>query len=117
MPRTNFYQSKLYDKYKRNKVAKKFYDSIAWKKCRKLVLLRDNYLCQECLSVGQVTSADMVHHIKSFEDHPELALDIDNLASLCYPCHNKEHPEKGGGEKKKQRKINVIKSKANREMV
>jgi 5-methylcytosine-specific restriction enzyme A len=114
---TNFYQSKLYDKYKRNNVAKKFYNSAAWRKCRELVLLRDNYFCQECLREGQVISADMVHHIKSFEDYPELALDIDNLVSLCYPCHNKEHPEKGGAEKKKQLRINVVKVKANRDLV
>jgi 5-methylcytosine-specific restriction endonuclease McrA len=114
---TNFYQSKLYDKYKRNKVAKKFYNSAAWKKCRGLILLRDNYLCQECLSEGQVISADMVHHIKSFDDHPEFALDMDNLISICHPCHNKEHPEKGSGKIKKQRRFNVVKVKANRDLV
>jgi 5-methylcytosine-specific restriction enzyme A len=114
---TNFYQSKLYDKYKRNNVAKKFYNSASWRKCRELVLLRDNYLCQECLRNGQVITADMVHHIKSFEDHPELALDSDNLVSICNPCHNKEHPEKGGAKGKKQLRINVVKMKVNRDLV
>ncbi|MFW5438756.1 HNH endonuclease [Paenibacillus apiarius] len=109
---------KQYDKYKRNKEAKAFYNSTAWKKCRKLALKRDHYLCQECLRNMTLTSADMVHHIRDREEYPELALVIDNLESLCNPCHNKEHPEKGGGEKKQttKRKVRVIKAKANREV-
>lgn len=108
---------KQYDKYQRNKEAKRFYNSDAWKKCRSLALIRDNYLCQECLKCGDITPAVMVHHIKEREDHPELALVLDNLISLCNSCHNKEHPEKGGGKKKQKRRVPVVKVKANRELI
>ncbi|WP_028392733.1 HNH endonuclease [Bacillus cihuensis] len=105
-----------YDKYKRNKEARAFYKSAAWMKCRQVVLIRDNYLCQECLRKGKITIGNTVHHIKHLEEHPELALDIDNLECICRPCHNKEHPERGFSIKEQQsRKINVITSKANKD--
>jgi len=97
---TNYNSNKYYDKYKRNQEARVFYKSAAWEKVRKLALIRDNYLCQECLRNGMITKADVVHHIKELKDYPELALVLDNLECLCHSCHNKEHPEKGKKEKK-----------------
>ena len=35
--------------------------------------------------------ADEVHHIKELREYPELALDDDNLVSLCAKCHNMRH--------------------------
>ncbi|BAD74811.1 phage-related protein [Geobacillus kaustophilus HTA426] len=104
-----------YDKYKRNKEAKKFYNSTAWRKCREYVLKRDNYLCQRCLRRGIIQPADVVHHKEHLEDNPAKALDPENLESLCNACHNEEHPEKGQKAKseKKTRKVRVIKSEAN----
>ena len=55
---------------------------------------RDNYECQKCKSKGKYHKAETVHHIKHLRDYPELALDNNNLISLCYDCHNKDHPEK-----------------------
>jgi 5-methylcytosine-specific restriction endonuclease McrA len=105
-----------YEKYKRNLEVKAFYKSKAWENCRAIVLIRDNYLCQECLRKDKITAANIVHHIKHYEDHPELALDIDNLETICAACHNKEHPEKGKGKQDQQkRRMTVVKSKANSE--
>ncbi len=44
---------------------------------------RDNYECKEIQLV--------VYHIKELEHLPELALEIDNLETVCVDCHNKEH--------------------------
>ncbi|PFN60159.1 HNH endonuclease [Bacillus thuringiensis] len=112
-------QRKFYDKYKRDKEAKKFYDSTAWRRCRELALIRDSYRCQECMKYDPLilVPADMVHHIKERSEYPELALTLDNLISLCNACHNKEHPEKGGGKKKNKRKIQFVKVKANKEFI
>lgn len=96
-----------------------FYKSTAWRKCREVVLIRDHYLCQPCLRLGRITTANTVHHIKPLEDHPELALDEDNLESICPVCHNKEHPEKGRGKKNEaqpRRRVTVVKSKGNPEI-
>ncbi|MBS4198605.1 HNH endonuclease [Bacillus sp. FJAT-49732] len=111
-------QQQLYDKYKRNQESKKFYNSDAWITCRENVLIRDDYLCHECLKDPEnpLTPADMVHHIKPLEEYPGLALDEDNLTSLCNSCHNKEHPEKGGGKRRKKRNLNVVEFDANPEI-
>ena len=39
--------------------------------------------------------AELVHHMIPLEERPDLALDLDNLRSLCSECHNRRHPEKG----------------------
>ena len=68
--------------------------------------MRDHYECQDCrkrlqkaAEKGQQLSgrdrkigrAEEVHHIKELKEHPELALDDDNLVSLCTQCHNMRH--------------------------
>jgi 5-methylcytosine-specific restriction endonuclease McrA len=73
-----------------------FYKSRAWQRKREAILRRDKYICQNCKRYGRNTEATTVHHIIHLEDAPELALDNDNLVSLCAACHNKLHPEKGG---------------------
>lgn len=66
--------------------AEKFYHSKAWKDCRKIVLRRDNYTCVHCFDRGAE-----VHHL--IELTPEnindvtIALNPDNLMSVCYKCH------------------------------
>lgn len=62
------------------------YDA-AWRQLRLVALRRDDYLCLECLKTGRPTAAQEVHHIQSIDMAPELRLDIDNLASVCKPCH------------------------------
>lgn len=68
-----------------------FYLSRAWRDLRVVALSRDHHLCQSCLSRGRLRPADVVHHIQSIETHPELALALDNLRSLCIMCHNRLH--------------------------
>ncbi|MGM0183475.1 hypothetical protein IGK74_002441 [Enterococcus sp. AZ150] len=73
----------------------KFYASTKWKHLRKKCLERDNYECQWCRANGKLTtqydSILEIDHIKELEFYPELALDIDNLRTLCKDCHNKRH--------------------------
>ena len=66
---------------------KGFYQSKAWRRTRLLVLQRDHYLCKHCLKRGRITRATEVHHIEELEEHPERALDLTNLVSLCWDCH------------------------------
>ena len=64
---------------------RRFYNSVAWRKKRAYILLRDKYQCQHCK--GKVTPANEVHHIKELRTHRHLALVDSNLISLCRPCH------------------------------
>lgn len=78
-----------------------FYKTAAWRRLRMVALERDHHICQDCLQRKRdgarirARRATVVHHIQPREAHPELALEITNLVSLCDGCHNKRHPEKG----------------------
>ena len=78
-----------------------FYHTKAWKRVRKLALDRDQGMCQDCMDRFRAGfgikphRAEMVHHIISREERPDLELNLNNLRSLCSECHNKKHPEKG----------------------
>lgn len=74
----------------------KFYASPQWRRKRKDIIERDNRECQRCKKEGRVGPGETVHHIKHLTDRPDLALVDDNLITLCYSCHNLEHPEKFG---------------------
>lgn len=99
--------------YKSKEQKRKFYDSGEWKKLRAEIKKRDNYECQECKRQGRLSidtneyseSAKrkkiqlVVHHIKELDHHPELALDKENLETVCVDCHNKEHGRDFGNKK------------------
>ncbi len=95
-----------------------FYKSRPWRQLRRQAMQRDNYLCQDCLAAKvrgekiRPRPATVVHHILPKETYPELAMDLDNLVSLCDACHNKRHPEKGWREAPSQaasKSVRIIK--------
>ncbi|ARE87386.1 HNH endonuclease [Clostridium formicaceticum] len=84
-------QWQYYDKVKRNQESKVIYQSKEWKKARTMTLIRDNYLCQDCLD-SRITYATMVHHITPIVEGGE-PYDVNNLVSLCDSCHGDRHSE------------------------
>lgn len=70
--------------------AKGFYQSGAWRKCRKDYLKSKFGLCERC---GK--AALIVHHKKYLTpkniNDPNITLNHDNLEALCKECHDKEH--------------------------
>lgn len=56
-----------------------------WKKIRKQAMIRDGYLCQECLKKGVLTVATDVDHIINKAQGGTDSL--HNLQCLCNPCH------------------------------
>ena len=66
-----------------------------WKNLR-LWYLKQHPLCQKCLERGFIVAAKEVHHkykISSGIDYQQklqIALNINNLSSLCIPCHHDE---------------------------
>lgn len=80
-----------FKRYIQDEEANKFYKTYKWIKKREEALIRDNYECQECKKKGGYHKAECVHHIKELKKYPELALDINNLISLCNRCHNLIH--------------------------
>lgn len=65
----------------------RMYDSAAWRGpggLRERALQRDGYQCAKC---GRVSADMAVDHIVPIRDAPHKAHDLDNLQSLCSPCH------------------------------
>ena len=69
----------------------RFYTSRTWRRKAAEIKMRDNNECQHCKRKGEFNIAECVHHIKELRDFPELALENDNLISLCSKCHNIIH--------------------------
>lgn len=63
-----------------------FRNSVDYSIWRKSVYERDDFTCQLCKSRGGKLAA---HHILEFAERPDLALNIKNGVTLCWPCHTK----------------------------
>lgn len=59
---------------------------IFWRKC---IFEKDDYTCQNCGSKEKLVA----HHIKSFNEYPELRLDLNNGLTLCQRCHYDIHKQ------------------------
>lgn len=56
-------------------------------KWRNAVKERDGYKCRECGATDRLHA----HHVKSWNDYPDLRFDVDNGLTLCVRCHQKAH--------------------------
>jgi 5-methylcytosine-specific restriction protein A len=77
--------SRLYQRQASRMEDNRFYASAAWRRLR-AAFLAENPVCTRC----STTLAAHAHHVLPRKTHPELALDWDNLAARCAPCHNAE---------------------------
>jgi hypothetical protein len=71
-----------------------FYDTPAWKAARRTALIRDGYRCVVCKTDIRGSGKARVDHIKPLSTHPHLALNLNNLRSLCTNHDNQGHREK-----------------------
>jgi 5-methylcytosine-specific restriction protein A len=82
-------RNRFYDKHLRDRDAKKFYDSAAWKHARAKKLATDP-ICEHC----REQFAEHVHHKKPLQQCTRReSLDQAMLMSACIPCHNVEEAE------------------------
>jgi 5-methylcytosine-specific restriction protein A len=70
----------------RGSACKRGYDR-AWQKVRAVHLQREP-LCRFCFEQGTLRPADVVDHVQTINERPDLRLDRANLRSLCKPCHD-----------------------------
>ena len=71
-----------------------FYKSSAWRRARIHALTRDHYLCQLRTSSKCSGIATEVHHIVPLEVNPALGLELSNLVSCCWWCHEETKTRK-----------------------
>ena len=67
----------------------RFYDSSAWRRFARRVLLDERPLCRICEDAGRSVLAEHVDHIVPLSEGGE-ALDASNLQPLCAPCHSRK---------------------------
>lgn len=80
---------KYYDDHLRNKKARLFYKSKAWRMTRQYVLTKYNNLdLYDYYINNEITKATTVHHIEELEEAWEKRLDISNLIPLSSSNHN-----------------------------
>lgn len=66
----------------------RFNNSAEWANVRLECFIRDEYTCQHCFKRGVILNA---HHIDFYKNAPNKRLDIQNLMTLCRPCHENLH--------------------------
>lgn len=59
-----------------------------WQRKRALVMIRDNFQCQECESTDITLH---VHHLRYFKNTDPWDYDDSHLITLCADCHAKAH--------------------------
>ena len=94
--------------------ARQFYSSKAWQSCRNEYMKKAHHLCENCLKKGIYKPAEIVHHVIELDpitiEHPEIALNFDNLEAVCRDCHAEKHELSGG----RWAKVNAEKREAKR---
>lgn len=86
--KTKAERNKEYDTARRDKAAKAFYNSTAWKETRRRVLVIDHGIDLYIYATeGRVVRATLVHHIIEYKDDATKALDINNLISVSEETH------------------------------
>ena len=87
-----------YTKDMAKEFSKSFYKSKAWQRCRAYVWKRDGGMCVDCMANGIATPGAEVHHIVELTpmniNDPSIALNPDNLITLCKSCHEQRHGKK-----------------------
>jgi 5-methylcytosine-specific restriction endonuclease McrA len=77
------------------KRADPFYLSAPWRALRLQALQRDRFRCVVCGCSVAAPGSARVDHILPRLQHPELALSLSNLRTLCSAHDNQAHREKG----------------------
>lgn len=92
---------------KRSTDASSFRSTWAWTQKARQIRVRDKHLCLLCLTNSVITTDDLeVHHIVPIAEDESLALEDDNLITLCRPHH--EEAESGKIDRNQLRQLAAL---------
>lgn len=69
--------------------SRKNLDNVKYQQWRAGCLIRDRYQCRECGYKEDDGAFLEVHHIKNYNDYPNLRYELRNGITLCRECHIK----------------------------
>ena len=72
---------------RRKEAGDSWYGTTRWRKLRAAQLSR-HPVCADCEARELITAATEVDHVVPRRQRPDLAYDMNNLKSLCKPCHS-----------------------------
>ena len=67
-------------------------ENIKYREWRKAVYRRDFWTCQDC---REKQKHPIAHHLKGWNEYPNLRYMVENGITLCRGCHKKRHEEIG----------------------
>lgn len=87
------YSARFNKKARKNDEHMKFYESSAWKKCRRDVRLKYMDYDIWMLAIGELVKCDkpFIHHVIPKKEAPDLIFDIDNLVTVSKESHEQIH--------------------------
>ena len=100
IPKQNTYAPKKKPQERRITDNSAVYNSPRWRK-KRLIELRAEPLCRQCMSEGRVVAATVRDHITPITQGGDV-WDTRNIQSLCKRCHDRKsgreaHDRPGGG--------------------
>ena len=88
--------------------AKAFYNSKEWQEVRELRIGKDHGLCKICGKPGNEVDHIIELTPENINDE-KIALNLDNLQTLCHRCHRiKTREHHGGGISEKKRVLDRV---------
>ncbi len=64
-----------------------------YRKWRMGVLVKDKFLCQDCLKEGKTTKGFVAHHIEQWHKRLDLRFEVSNGVALCRKHHIERHKD------------------------
>jgi 5-methylcytosine-specific restriction endonuclease McrA len=81
---------------------KQVYNSRAWQRLRR-VKLQDTPLCESCSALGRLVPATVVDHRLPISSGGDAFPTLDELMSMCEPCHN--YKSRGAGQRLRHERL------------
>lgn len=69
----------------------KVYSRHEWKVIKRAVFERDRHCCRRCGCAPSGHKNKQTHHIRGWARYPLLRLQMDNIITVCAPCHRWIH--------------------------
>ncbi len=111
---TNTERNKEYDQTRRDQKAKAFYNSVAWKHTRDMILSRDNHIdIYLYVTERRIVKASLVHHIIELREDYTKRLDPGNLISVSEETHEKTIKKAYSNEETKKQMQTILRKAIN----